>query len=123
MEFTVDLVEPDAYSFGGFGELLFRTDGDQVHVTAAATIGDATYAELAFDGVFDGGQFTLLTTEFTVEPAYGDDAGPEEVTLELPTFALTGDSVQATGGIVVVTKPWAPTKTGTFTINLSRVTK
>ena len=120
MEFTVDLAQPGAYSFGGFGDLLFHIDGDRVRVTGDATIGDGTYEELEFAGVLDGDRFTLLTTEFTVEAVYGDDAGTEDVTLELPPFALTGDTVQATGSIVIVTRPWAPTRSGTFTIILTR---
>ena len=123
MEFTVQLTEPDTYSFGGFGDLLLHFDGEQVHVTGNATIGDGAYDDLVFDGALDGRQFTLLTTKFTVVPAYGDDVGTEEVTLELPPFTLAGDMVEATGSLVVVTKPWAPTKMGTFTIILSKSTE
>jgi hypothetical protein len=42
--------------------------------------------------------------------------------LELPPLGFTGDSARATGKVVVVSTPWAPTKTGTFTIVLSRST-
>lgn len=123
MEFTIELAEPDAYSFGGFGNLLFHIDGEQVHVTGNVTIGDGTYNDLVFDGLLDGDQFTLLTTKFSVVPAYGDDVGTEEVTVELPPFTFTGDTTQATGNLLVITKPWAPTKTGTFTIILSKSTE
>lgn len=123
LEFTVDLVEPDAYSFGGFGDLLFHIDGEQLHVTGSVSIGDGACDGLTFEGMLDGDEFTLLTTEFTVEPAYGDDVGTESVTLELPPFAFKGGAAQATGDLVVVTRPWAPTKTGTFTILLSKSTE
>jgi hypothetical protein len=120
LEFAVELAEPDAYSFGGLGGLLFRIDGEQVRVTGNVTIGDGSCDDLAFDGVLDGDQFALLTTKFTVDSAYGDDVGIEEVTLELPPLTFVGDTVQATGSLVIVTKPWAPTKSGTFTVILSR---
>ncbi len=123
LEFTIELAVPDTYSFGGFGNLLLHIDGDKVRATGVITIGDSTYSEFVFDGVLDGGLFTLLTTEFPVEPGYGDDVGTEGVTLVLPPFAFTGDTARATGGLVIVTKPWAPTKSGTFTIVLCRGTQ
>lgn len=123
LQLTVDLTEPDAFSFVGTGHLLFRIDGDQARVTGVVEIGESAFGELVCDGVLEGDQFTVLTTEFSVKDLNGEDIDTLDVTLESPPFALKGDTVQTTGSIVLVNNAIGITESGTFTIILTKNTK
>ena len=114
VQITYNATYPDVCTYYGNGDATLYDYSDHATITGTITVGQSSF-DAEFEGVLNGDQFSLTTTNFQVQYESNDVIYTEDITIDFNDFTITGETVTATGDYVAVTNPGATTESGTVT--------